>query len=281
MHSSSRYLRGSAFAVLLAIPSGALGAQAAVAPPAMVFTACETVKPGMGVAHDQHEERWSRAIEATKGFAPALALQSMTGPAVTCWLTGVASYDALGKSFETLLADPAYARALPSLVGADAQYLSDLRTSVAKLRPDLSAGPMPNVLTRRVANWSVWNLRAGREAAFEAAVKAYAAAMTRAGVQPDFRVYQVLHGVTGAVFWTMGSTASMAALDTQMANDPKIAAAFTADDQKVFNELFTNALVSTTSNLWSYVSAQSALTPEQRATDPFWKRTGPAAAQRP
>lgn len=162
-----------------------------------------------------------------------------------------------------------------------AQYLSDTRNYIAVLRPDLSAGPMPNLLTRRIANWAVWNVRAGREAAFEAAVKAYSAAMTRAGLQPEVRVFQVLHGATGAVFWTMGSSASMAALDTDMANDPKIAAAFTAEDQKVFNEFFTNALASTTSNLWSYVPAQSALTAEQRATDAFWKRSVPAAPRRP
>lgn len=281
MRSASRYLGRSALVLLLASPIGALGAQAAVTPPAMIYATCETVKPGMTAAHDQHEERWSRAIEATKGFSSGLALQSMTGPTVTCWLTGAASYDAIGKSFETLMADPAYARELPSLLAADAQYLSDTRNYIARLRPDLSAGPMPNVLTRRVANWGVWNIRVGREAAFEAAVKAYAAAMTRAGLQPEFRVFQVLHGATGAVFWTMGSSASMAALDTEMANDPKIASAFTADDQKVFNELFTNALVSTTSNLWNYVPAQSALTAEQRASDPFWKRSAPAAARRP
>lgn len=281
MHTSSQFVRGSSFALLLAIPTGALSAQAALSPPAMVQATCETVKPGMGMAHDQHEVRWTRAIEATKGFTPALALQSMTGPTVTCWLTGVASYDALGKSYEVLMADPAYARALPSLVGADAQYISDIRTSIAMLRTDLSAGPMPNVLTRRFANWSVWNVRYGRETAFEAAVKAYTAAMTRAGVQPEIRVYQVMHGATGAVFWIMSSTASMAGFDTDMANDPKVAAAFTADDQKVFNEFFTNALVSTTSNLWSYVSTQSALTMEQRASDPFWKRPAPAAAPRP
>ena len=71
--------------MLLALPTGALGAQAAVSPPAMLLAQCETVKPGMTMAHDRHEERWSRAVEATKGFAPTLALQSMTGPAVTCW----------------------------------------------------------------------------------------------------------------------------------------------------------------------------------------------------
>ena len=49
-------------------------------------------------------------------------------------------------------------------------------------------------------------------------------------------------------------------------------AGFNADDQKLFGEFFSKALVSVTSNIWTYNSELSILSAEQRATDPFWKR---------
>lgn len=258
-----------------------LHAQATLMPPAMMAVGCEWVKPGMGPAHDLHEEAWARASEAVKGIAPSLALQSTTGLAETCWLTSVSSYDQLGKNYALYNKDPAYAAAMPSLVGNDAKFVSDGRNYIAILRPDLSAGAMPNVLTRRVTEWTEWRIRPGNGAAFDAAAKAYAAAATRAGLQPEFRVFQVLHGAPGDTYWVFTSMTSMAGFDKMMADDPKVFAAFTADDRKLFDDFFAKAVVSTTSNIWSYNSAQSALTPEQRATDPFWKLKPKAAPKKP
>ena len=260
-----------------ALASGALGAvsqlhaQATLMPPAMLYAQCEWVKPGMGPAHDQHEEAWARTSEAVKGFAPTLAVQTTTGPAETCWLTSVSSYDQLGRNNDLYTKDPAYAAAMPSLVGNDGKFLSDGRNYIAVLRADLSAGDMPNVLTRRVTDWSEWRTRPGNGAAFDAAVKAYTAAAKRAGVKLEFRVFQVLHGAPGDTYWIFTSQTSMAGFDAMMANDPKILAAFTPEDGKLFDDFFAKSVVSVNSNIWTYNSAQSALTPEQRASDPFWK----------
>ena len=272
---------------LAAAASGALGAvsqlhaQATLMPPAMMAVGCEWVKPGMGPAHDQHEEAWARASEAVKGIAPSLAVQSTTGTAQTCWITSVSSYEQLGKNNELYNKDPGYAAAMPSLVGNDAKFISDFRSYLAVLRPDLSAGAMPNVLTRRVMEWSEWRVRPGNGAAFAAAAKAYAAAAKRAGVNPEFRVYQVMHGAPGDTFWIFTSQASMAGFDALMASDPKIFAAFTPEDAKLFDDFFAKALVSTSSNIWAYNSAQSTLTPDQRASDPFWKLKPKAAPRKP
>ena len=270
-----------------AAASGALGAvaqlhaQATMMPPAMLSVSCEWVKPGMGPAHDQHEEAWARASEAVKGFAPALAVQSTTGPAETCWLTSVASYDQLGKNNELFAKDPGYAAAMPSLVGNDGKFISEFRGYIAVLRTDLSAGEMPNVLTRRVMEWSEWRIRPGNGAAFDAAAKAYTAAAKRAGVNPEFRVFQVLHGAPGDTYWIFTSQTSMAGFDAMMASDPKILAAFTPDDGKLFDDFFAKAVVSVNSNIWTYNSAQSNLTPEQRASDPFWKLKPKPAPKKP
>ena len=250
-------------------------AQTTVTPSPMYSVGCEWVKPGMGPAHDQHEERWARASEAVKGFAPALAVQSTTGPAVSCWFTGVTSYAQIGKNNDGYAADPGYTKAIPSLIGGDTQFISDNRTFIAVLRPDLSAGDMPNVLSRRLMRWDEWRIRFGMEAQFIAAVKTYRAAATRAGAKPEFRTYQVMQGAPATTFWIISSESAMAGFDAAMANDPKVEAAYTPEDLKVF-EASTASVMSTVSNIWAYSSAQSQLTPEQRATDPFWKlKTAP------
>jgi hypothetical protein len=270
-----------------AVASGALGAvaplqaQATLMPPAMMSVGCEWVKPGMGPAHDQHEEGWARASEAVKGFAPSLAVQSTTGPAETCWITSVSSYDQLGRNNELYSKDPGYAAAMPWLVGNDAKFISEFRGYIAVLRPDLSAGAMPNVLTRRVTEWSEWRIRPGQGAAFEAASKAYVAAAKRAGLNPEFRVFQVMQGAPGDTYWIFTSQTSMAGFDAVMANGPKIDAAMTPEDRKLFDDFFAKAVMSMNSNIWAYNPAQSALTPEQRASDPFWKLKPKAAPKKP
>ena len=131
---------------------------------------------------------------------------------------------------------------------------------------------MPNVLTRRSMMWSDWRIRPGQEDTFATAVKTYRAAMERAGVKPDFRVYQVVQGAPRGTFWVFASRTSMAGFDADLLDNPKIGAALTADDHKFFDEFFSKAVMSETTNLWNYVPAQSALSAEQRASDPFWKR---------
>ncbi len=274
------WFRAAAAASVAFVAVPQLLAQATLTPPAMLSVTCEWVKPGMGPAHDQHETAWARASEAVKGTASALAVQSMTGPGETCWLTAVTSYDQIGKNLELYNADPVYSKALPSLVGPEAQYISDSRSYIAVLRTDLSAGEMPNVLSRRVTTWSEWRIRFGTESLFDAAVKTYRAAATRAGTNPSFRVYQVMQGAPAVTFWVFSSETSMAGFDAAMANEPKLAAAYTPEDLKVFDEASTKSIAFMSSNVWSYSSAQSSLTPEQRASAPFWKLK-PAAPKKP
>jgi hypothetical protein len=97
----------------------------------------------------------------------------------------------------------------------------------------------------------------------------------RAGVTPEFRTYEVVQGAPATTYWIISSESAMAGFDAAMANDPKIEAAYTAEDAKVF-EASVASIMSTVSNIWAYSPAQSQLTPEQRATDPFWKlKTAP------
>lgn len=246
-------------------------AQAGAMQPAMLSVICERVKPGMSLAHDKHEEAWARASESVQGFATSFAIQSMTGPQESCWLTRVANFEALGQNNERYASSTRYSAALPTLLGEDGKYVSDVRAYIAMLRTDLSEGASPTLAERRFTTWGEWRVRPGNGAIFAGALKAYVAAAKRAGNNPAFRVYQVMHGAPGETYWLFTSQATMAGFDAMMSSDPKTEAAFTADDLKVFEEFFTKVM-SMNSNLWSYNAAQSSLSADDRATDPFWKR---------
>lgn len=256
-------------------------AQSGAMQPAIMSVICEWVKPGMTLAHDKHEEAWARASEAVKGSATSFAIQSMTGPAESCWLTKVPSFDDLGKNNARYTADARYSAALPALLGGDAQFVSEVRNYVATLRTDLSEGVQPTLPERRFVDWSEWRVRPGSGPLFNAGLKAYVAAVKRAGGKPAFRVYQVMYGAPGDTYWIFSSQGTMAGFDAAMAADKKTEAAFTADDAKIFDEFFAKAVVSINSNLWSYNSAQSTLSAEERATDPFWTRKPQAAVKKP
>lgn len=257
-------------------------AQSTTLQPGILSVICEWVKPGMGPAHDKHEEAWARASEGVKGFASSFAIQTMTGPAETCWLTKVSNFEALGKNFDAYTANPNYAAMLPSLLGEDAKYVSDTRSYIAVLRTDLSQGDMPTLQDRRYTEWGEWRIRPGSGPAFATALKGYVAAAKRAGVPLAFRVFQVMHGAPGETYWMFTTQATMAGFDAVMASDPKTVGAFTSDDNKLFDEFFAKAVVSTNSNIWAYSPAQSALTSEQRGSDPFWKlKPKPAPTKKP
>lgn len=254
-------------------------AQAGAIQPAILSVICERVKPGMNLAHDKHEEAWARASEGVKGFATSFAIQSMTGPQESCWLTRAANFEALGRNNELYNSSTGYTAALPTLLGEDGKYVSDVRAYIAMLRTDLTEGAMPTLAERRFASWGEWRVRPGNGAIFEAALKAYVAAAKRAGNKPAFRVYQVMHGAPGETYWLFTSQTTMAGFDAMMSSDPKTEAAFTADDRKLFEDFFTKVM-STNSNLWSYNVAQSSLPADQRASDPFWKRKPNVAAKK-
>lgn len=254
-------------------------AQAGTMQPGLLSVVCERVKPGMNLAHDKNEEAWARASESVPGFATSFALQSMTGPQESCWLTRVANFEALGQNNERYASSTRYSAALPTLLGEDGKYVSDVRMYIAMLRTDLSEGAMPTLAERRFASWGEWRVRPGNGASFEAALKAWVAASKRAGNKPAFRVYQVMHGAPGETYWLFTSQTTMAGFDAMMSSDPKTEAAFTADDRKLFEDFFTKVM-SMNSNLWSYNAAQSSLSADERATDPSWKRKPKVVAKK-
>lgn len=249
------------FPCALLVVAAEASAQNAATP--ILSAYCNTLKPGASGEMMRNETAWARAFERLPGAPNMLGMVNVTGNSAACWLTAYPSMAAMGEFRK--IAGPVEARFEP----ATKSYAQDARATLAVLRPDLSYGEA-KPLEKTMLTWNTYRLRPGSDMQLTAAVKALAAARTRAGLKNDFRVYQVIRGAAGDTYWAMSGEDDLAALDGVMAGDAKMNAAFTADDMKVFMAFF-DRVASTSSDIWAFNSAISTIKPADRATNAFWK----------
>lgn len=272
---SLRSLLLCATAAAVLPPSATLRAQQNTTPNVW-FVACNLLKPGTSAEMRENESAWARAYEKA-GVIGSIGMTSITGPAQVCWITNTSNYDGADKMFNKAgKTDAQFERATRN-------YASDARTYLAETIPTLLTPTDGNALKYQGITWQTWTIRPGTDALFRRAVSAYDAARKRAGVSVgDAVVVQPTQGAAQGVYWIMIGYRSMADMDRGMGEEAKVTAAFTADDQKVFQEFFEKAVVSSRSDNFRFSSQLSALSAEQRkAGGDFWKLPAPAAAKKP
>lgn len=248
----------------------ALHAQAAAPKSDTWSIICNTLKPGTSGEMMANERKWSRALETTPGFPGTFAFVSASGAPAACWIANVNNMEGFGKAMAA--GGPASQR----FEAASKAYVQDARGYIAHTRPDLKTGSS-NLALLRAMNWMSFQVRPGQEAAFENAVKAVAAARDRAKLRNDnWSVLQVTHGAPRGTYWVLVAIEDMKQMDQAVAEDPKLAAAFTPDDLKAFGT-FDASVVSQREELWMVeptISILPAATRKQMGD--FW--TLPAAA---
>lgn len=247
----------------------------------------EEIKVGHAVDHEKTEAGWPAAYEKAKSPYYYIALASTTGFPEVWFVSPYESHKAMGESSKMERDDAALSAELARLQRADAEHLTGLRSILAMARKDLSHGDFPDVGKQRFYEVTTFRMRPGREGAFEAAAKAYAGAVGRAGTGTSFRVYQVMAGMATPTFLVFSSVASMDAFDKGMTDDQAIMKAFSEADQKAFQPFF-EGLAGSDSQRFALSSQMSYVPAETRASDPeFWmpkkrpvtKASAPSAAK--
>jgi hypothetical protein len=228
-------------------------------------TICNIIKPGTTGDMMANESKWSRALEMLPAFPGAFAFVSASGAPAACWIANVNNMEGFGKAMGA--AAPVSQR----FEGASKAYVQDTRSYVARTRPDLKAASS-NLGLLRAMNWITFQVRPGQEAAFENAVKAFSAARDRAKLRNDnWGVLQVTHGAPRGTYWVLVAIEDMKQMDEAVAEDPKLAAVFTADDLKAFGT-FDASLVSQREELWMVEPTISILPAAMRKQmGDFWK----------
>jgi hypothetical protein len=241
--------------------------------PAVLSVFCNTIKPGAFGDMIRNETAWARAYERDKEIPMTIGLTSVTGPPSACWMMGHESVAAYGQVMQRSGAIDARFEA------GSARYALTGRGHIARLRPDLSYGT-PDVLQKQAMMWLTIRGPAGSSEVVAAAMKAFAAARTRAGLQNDWRVYQVMQGAPAETWWVLSSVKDLATFDQNFADDPKIGAVMTADDQKIFEAYFARITLSS-ADLWMYNPLISSIPAADRKANPGWALPVQAAAKKP
>ena len=242
----------------------------------------EEVKVGHNGDHEAIEVGWPAAYEKAKSPYYYLAFVSLTGPAEAWFVAPFESHQAQSESMKLERTNATLAAELARLQRADAAHLNNARSIQAIARKDLSHGDYPDTAKQRYWEVSTFRVRPGYDGEFEAAAKAYGAAIGRSGATTSFRVYQVIAGMPGSTYLVFSSVVSYGDFDKAMMDDQTIMKAFSADDQKVFDKFFKEGLINTESQRFELNPQMSYVSPEIRATDPaFWIKKKPAAKTTP
>lgn len=269
-----------AAALLLATTAGSASAQSMpTSQPPLLLIAREFVKLGHGADHERIESGWPAAFAKAKSQTYYLAMVSLTGASEAWFVVPYASHAAIASDMKQMASDTALGAELGRLGRADADMLTDARQIEAVARPDLSSSAFPDLGRQRFWEISVYRVRPGHTADFDAAAKAYGAATQRTSPGRSYRIYQVTAGMPEPTYIIFESFVTYAQIDTLMATGQKTMQSLTPDEQTVMTKFFNDGLLSSETNRFALSAAMSYVPDSVRATDPtFWK---PKARARP
>ena len=269
---------GRATLLMFLIGGGnALGQSLPTSQPNLVQIFREEVKVGHGVDHVKTEAGWPAAFEKAKSPYFSLALVTLTGPSEAWFIVPFDSHQAIGDSLKRESDDPVLSAELARLSRADAEHITSLRSIQAVGRKDLSRGAFPDTAKQRFFEITVFRVRPGRQADFEAAAKAYGAAAGRSAPAASYRVYQVIAGMPTPTYLVFSSVVSFGEFDKVMADGEATMKGASPEEQAALQKFSTDALISQETQRFRPDPEMSYVPKDVRAQDPaFWMPKKPA-----
>jgi hypothetical protein len=233
----------------------------------------EEVKVGREAEHTRIEAGWPAAYEKAKSPDYYLALVAMTGPLEAWYVATYQSHAALGESMKREDTDTVLGAELARLARADSEVITSVRRMHAAARKELSHGSFPDLAKQRYFEVTWFRVRPGREGDFEAAAKAYGSASDRAGINANYRVYEIMAGVPGPTYLVFSSAVSMSDFDQMITGGEKALKSATAEERAALQKLMTEGVVNVESQRFRVDPVQSYVPKETRAQDPaFWNK---------
>jgi len=266
-------------AALAAFVPLALGAQAD-APPFKVLTVYrESVKPGMGTAHNAHENAWARANITAKTPTPMLAVSAMSGANEIWYMSPYADWAALEKSNASTTTSAALRGVQEQYSAKEGEYLTDARMMVLTRREDLSYGAPEDLSKARYFTITRISTRPGHAVEWEDNRKMVKAAHESAHLTDSYTIWQAAGGAPVGTFFIIASHRSLAELDSgaTIHGEAYQQALGGPDGQKKMRDNASASMISSEVNNFMFEPGQSIPPAEWVAADPkFWK-PAPAA----
>jgi hypothetical protein len=274
----SGILLACSFCFVVAPLASAQEKSMSMAPPKILNVVREVVKPGKGgAAHERTESAFVRAMTAAKATDHYFALDSLSGPSRTLFLSGYDSFAELEKIQREEQANATLSDALDRAGQADGDLLQSYETSTYVLNKEQSNPGAEGLVGARYFEIEVFRIKPGHEADWDAAVKLVIPALGKANPDDHWAMYDRVYGGP-FVAAVMRPLKSAAEIDQSFASDPKFAAALGEDGMKKLGELSAAAIESSETNLFVINPRISYVGAETIAADPtFWKPARAAA----
>lgn len=231
----------------------------------------EFVKAGRRADHARNEAGWPAAMEKAKSTEYYLALISMTGGSEAWYIIPQESHAAIAAAMKHDDKNPELSAEMERLAARDAEFVERVQTIQSRARPDLSFGKFPDVSKIRFYEVTLYSVKPGHTADFEAIAKAYGAARGRVAPNSSYRTYEVIAGMQDATYIVMSSVEDYGEFDGAMADHEKTMAGANPEEQKLFAK-YADTVCRSETNRFRVDAAQSYVPQETRAKDPeFWK----------
>ena len=234
----------------------------------------ETVKPGKSGTHDKMEEEWAHALANGKMPYGFLAITSMTGARENWYISGYPTYTEYAKAAKAFSDNPALMAAGKRFDPQESDLLSDSRGMMLVLREDLSYGSAVDMAPMRVFSISRISVRPGHGLEFEEARKLTKQAHETAHLTDSYSIYEATAGAPAGTFFVFVSRKSIAELDdAPRIHNAEYDAALGGDEgRKKMAAMAANYLISSQTDLYSFLPAQSVVSAKWAASDPtYWK----------
>ena len=241
---------GLSLALTLTGPLAAHAQTPAVPAPNILNIETVNIKPYADGPYDKVASEYPDASEHLKVPTHVLAMEALTGPPRSIYLTGYDSYEALQKNEEWLLGDAAADARFDALDARVAPYISEVHYTIWHYRPDLSN----NVAGADIPHSHYWevivfHMRSGHNEHFEELMKLYRDASLKSGQNVPWATYQGLMGVTDSYLVLVPMT-SLKDVDTGLAHKKDFGAALGDEGRRRMNKLSEESVASVEDNIW-------------------------------
>ncbi len=240
----------------------------------------EEVKAGKGAAHAKFEAGWPRVNAKYKWPTHYVALTTVAGPNEAWYITGFDSLAAWETDQQNSQKNAAMSAELDQLSAGDGEYISGLRTFVARYREDLSHRPGVNIGKMRYIQMTVVRVRPGHNDDYEEIRKMVKAAHEKAGVKDNHSVFQVVSGMPNGTYLVTTPMRSLADLDSpSQIHGQAYMDAIGDEGRKKMGGLASSGVISGDSMILAFAPGMSYPSKEYVAADPdFWAPKSAAKA---
>lgn len=238
-------------------------------PPPVLEVIVEYVKPGKaGFAHEKTESAFVQAMRDAQWPTHYIGMNALYGKSHAVFYIGYDSFAAMEKDTADQAKNTTLATALDNANVADGELLKSTETNIFTYRADLSLRPGADVGRTRFFQVTMFHVRSGHMADFEALAKLYISAY-QSTPNAHWDAFTEMYGADGdGSVLVVTPMKSMAEVDQQMTDDAKLTSTLSEDQRKQMRDLSAASIESS----WSGVNA---VNPKMSYASDKWTKEDP------